>query len=348
MSSKNNSVLLEIKELKKYFPVRKGILKRTVGYVKAVDGVNLNINRGETLGLVGESGCGKTTCGKTILRLIEPTEGQIFLYSDKFSTSIHDNKRIDITSVSKKLLKNIRREMQIIFQDPYSCLDPRMTIEKIIEEPLLIFGMKDRKKREIRVMELLSDVGLESVYKTRYPHEFSGGQRQRIGIARALALEPELVVADEPVSALDVSVQAQVLNLLRDLQKKFHLTYLFIAHDLSVIKYISNRIAVMYLGKIVEQCETEELFSNPKHPYTEALISAVPVIDPNKQIQRIRLEGDVPSPLNPPSGCNFHTRCRYSRQICKTTLPQSQDFGKKHIVSCHFADSLKLRSFGEE
>jgi len=336
--------LLEVKNLKKYFPVRKGIFQRTVGQIKAVDDVNLYIKTGETVGLVGESGCGKTTAGRSILRLIEPTAGKILFRSKKLAGIGQPEKEIDIASASQNQLKSLREEIQIIFQDPYSSLNPRMKVASIIGEPLLVHGMTKGLKYFDRIAYLLGAVGLTTEHMNRFPHQFSGGQRQRIGIARALASEPQLIIADEPVSALDVSIQAQVVNLLLDLQKKFGLTYLFIAHDLSVIKYISDRVVVMYLGKIVEQAKTEELFTNPKHPYTEALISSVPVPNPRKKVEQIILEGDVPSPLNPPSGCIFHTRCRYAQDICKTETPPYRDLGSSHFAACHFADSLELNT----
>ena len=334
----SDNILLEVKNLKKYFPVHKGILRRVVAHVKAVDGVDMYIRGGETLGLVGESGCGKTTTGRTILRLIEPTAGEILFRSKKLAGPGEEYKEVAIASAPRKLLKSLRRDMQIIFQDPYSSLNPRMTVGAIVGEPLLVHDMAKGSEREDRVREVLAAVGMK-----RYPHEFSGGQRQRIAIARALALGPQLIVADEPVSALDVSIQAQVINLLEDLQEKFGLTYLFIAHDLSVVKHISSRVAVMYLGKIVELVKTEELFSNPKHPYTEALMSAVPVPDPDYTLEEIILKGDVPSPVNPPPGCYFHPRCRYAREICKTEAPAYRDLGGEHFVTCHFADSLNLK-----
>ncbi len=338
-----DNILLEVKNLKKYFPVRKGILRRTVAHVKAVDDIDMFIKEGETLGLVGESGCGKTTAGRAILRLIEPTAGEIIFRSKKLAGPGEEYKEVGVASASHKLLKSLRRDMQFIFQDPYSSLNPRMTAGAIIGESLLVHGLAKGSEQEDRVREVLGAVGMKPDHMKRYPHEFSGGQRQRVAIARALALDPQLIVADEPVSALDVSIQAQVINLLEDLQQEFGLTYLFISHDLSVIKHISNRVAVMYLGKIVELAITEELFSNPKHPYTEALMSAVPVPAPDYNVEEIILTGDVPSPVTPPSGCYFHPRCRYAREICKSEPPAYRDVGDEHFVACHFADTLKLQ-----
>jgi peptide/nickel transport system ATP-binding protein len=308
-----------------------------VGWVKAVDDVDLFIREGETLGLVGESGCGKTTCGRTILRLIEPTAGETLFRSQRLGRAV------DVLRVGKGELKLLRREMQIIFQDPYSSLNPRMTVGDIVGEPLVVHRVARGKAKGDRVRELLEAVGLKPEHMRRYPHEFSGGQRQRIGIARALALDPQLIICDEPVSALDVSIQAQVLNVLEDLQKDFHLTYLFIAHDLSVVKHISERVAVMYLGKIVELGETEALFTHPLHPYTEALLSAVPVPDPDYEAERIILQGDVPSPVNPPSGCYFHPRCSYAKPICSEQPPKLKDQGGEHFSACHFSNVLTLR-----
>ncbi|HHV62628.1 MAG TPA: ABC transporter ATP-binding protein [Firmicutes bacterium] len=325
-------VLLEVRGLKKYFPILGGLFRRPVGYARAVDGVDFYIRRGETLGLVGESGSGKTTAGMCILHLIEPTAGKIRFNRDG-----------EFIEVNSRTVRSLRRSMQIIFQDPYSSLDPRMMVQDIIAEPLEAQGVRSRRERYERVEELLNAVGMSSQHMRRFPHEFSGGQRQRIGIARALALNPSLIVCDEPVSALDVSVQAQVLNLLDDLQERFGLTYLFIAHDLSVVQHVSDRVAVMYLGKIVEIADVEELFNNPRHPYTEALFSAIPVPDPDFQYKQIILEGDVPSPIDPPPGCNFHPRCRYARAICSKEEPVLREVGGDgHLAACHFADDLVL------
>ena len=319
--------LLRVKNLKKYFPIRGGLFSQEVARVHAVDDVSFDILRGETLGLVGESGCGKSTTGRCILRLIEPTAGEVW-FGDQ-----------NVTTLDKRSLRHLRRDMQIIFQDPYASLNPRMTVGSIIGEALVIHKLaKTKREREERVVHLLETVGMSAEHLRRYPHEFSGGQRQRIGIARALAVSPKLIVADEPVSALDVSIQAQVINLLEDLQKQFNLTYLFIAHDLSVVEHISTRVAVMYLGKIVEIAPAKELYNNPKHPYTEALLSAVPIPDPAVRRKRIILEGDVPSPINPPSGCAFHTRCRYVTERCKVETPVLADVGSTHRVACFLND----------
>ena len=329
----NSEILLEVKNLRKYYPVTKGfIFQRQVGAVKAVDDISFFIRKGETLGLVGESGCGKTTTGRVILRLQEPTQGEA-LFEGR-----------DIFKLRKEELRRLRRDMQIIFQDPYSSLNPRMTVGDIIGEPLEIHNLARGKEKVRRVQELLEVVGLSPYHANRYPHEFSGGQRQRIGIARALAVNPKLIIADEPVSALDVSIQAHVLNLLEELQKEFGLTYLFIAHDLSVVKHISDRIAVMYLGKIVELAATEDLFSTPQHPYTEALLSAVPIPNPELRRERIILPGDVPSPINPPSGCRFHTRCLYAEPRCKVDEPGFLDDGRGHFTACHVMPFKTQRS----
>jgi len=319
-----DNVLLKVRNLKKYFPVRGGILSKVIGHVQAVDEISFDIKEGETLGLVGESGCGKTTTGRTITRLLEPTAGEV------------DFEGENVFKLSKEELRKARRNIQIIFQDPFGSLNPRMTVGDIVGESLIIHKIaKNKKEKEERVKDLLETVGLNAGHIRRYPHEFSGGQRQRIGIARALALNPKLVICDEPVSALDVSIQAQVINLLEDLQEKFKLTYLFIAHDLSVVKHISDRVAVMYLGKIVELTSTYELYDNPQHPYTEALLSAVPIPDPTLNRQRIVLEGDVPSPFNPPKGCRFHPRCKYAKPICSQEEPKLIDINGGHYVACH-------------
>jgi oligopeptide transport system ATP-binding protein len=315
--------LLRVKNLKKYFPIRGGLFSREVARVHAVDDISFDVMAGETLGLVGESGCGKSTTGRCILRLIEPTAGEVW-FQDR-----------NVTTLDKRSLRALRRDMQIIFQDPYASLNPRMTVGSIIGEALVIHKLaKSRREREERVVHLLETVGLNADHLRRYPHEFSGGQRQRIGIARALAVSPKLIVADEPVSALDVSIQAQVINLLEDLQKQFNLTYIFIAHDLSVVEHISTRVAVMYLGKIVEIAPGKELYTNPKHPYTEALLSAVPIPDPAVKRKRIILEGDVPSPIKPPSGCRFHTRCSLVRDSCKVNDQVLKEVSPNHWVAC--------------
>ncbi|MBX6770983.1 MAG: dipeptide ABC transporter ATP-binding protein [Chloroflexi bacterium] len=312
-----------MRNLVKHFPIRGGLLYRTVGEVHAVDDVSLDIRRGETLGLVGESGCGKTTTGRVILRLIPATSGSVFFEGR------------DVFSLRGEELKRLRRDMQIIFQDPYSSLDPRMPVGDIIAEGLVVHRIGSRSDREQAVREMMARVGLRPQYARRYPHEFSGGQRQRIGIARALVLHPKFVICDEPVSALDVSIQSQILNLLRDLQQQFGLTYLFIAHNLAVVRYISDRIGVMYLGKLVELAETDELFRRPLHPYTQALLSAIPQPDPTLKRQRIVLSGEVPSPIHPPPGCRFHTRCPIAMDICRHVEPVYRDVGGGHMVACH-------------
>lgn len=325
MSNKENAndILIEVKDLKKHFTKH----KRTV---KAVDGVSFFIRKGETFGLVGESGCGKSTIGRTLIRLYKPTDGEI----------IYENK--DIANLTDKQLLPYRKKIQMIFQDPYASLNARMTVKDIIGEPLDIHNLAKGKKREEIILDLLDRVGLNKDHASRYPHEFSGGQRQRIGIARALAVEPEFIICDEPISALDVSIQAQVVNMLDDLQKEMGLTYLFIAHDLSMVRYISDRIGVMYLGNLMEMSESEELYNSPLHPYTQALLSSIPVPDPNtaKQSKRIILEGDVPTPIDPPSGCKFRTRCRYAKDACAESVPELKEIKKDHFVACHFVNEI--------
>jgi oligopeptide/dipeptide ABC transporter ATP-binding protein len=318
-----NDTLLDVKDLKTHYPIYSGMFQRKLNAVKAVDGVSFAIRQGETFGLVGESGCGKSTTGRTILRLTEPTSGEVWFDGQNLATA------------KPSQMQKVRRDLQMIFQDPYASLNPRMTIGRILEEPMIVHGVKSRQERKERVHHLLDVVGLHKEYETRYAHEFSGGQRQRVGIARSLALHPKLIVADEPVSALDVSIQSQVLNLLKDLQAQFQLTYLFIAHDLSVVRHISDRIGVMYLGRIVELSDSDPLYEHPLHPYTQALMSAVPVANPNIRRERIILQGDVPSPANPPSGCTFHPRCPYVKDICISTRPELKDVGSGRLVACH-------------
>ena len=330
----NSSNILEVNNLVKYFPIQKGFLKRHVGDVRAVDDVSFTIETGETLALVGESGCGKTTTSRCILRAIEPTSGEV-----NFVTK--DDQTVDVTQLGKEALRELRQDMQMIFQDPFSSLNPRMMLLDIVGEPLLVHGMKSRADRADRVAELLRLVGLRPEYMRRFPHAFSGGERQRIGIARALALNPRLVVADEPVSALDVSVQAAVINLLEDLQEQMGLTYLFVAHDLSVVRHIADRTAVMYVGKIVELADTEELFENPRHPYTAALLSAVPIPDPRFKASRIPLEGEVANPAAPPSGCYFHPRCPHATDECAIQTPQLEEISPGHWVSCIRAKEIE-------
>jgi oligopeptide/dipeptide ABC transporter ATP-binding protein len=319
------NTLLEVKGLKKYYPISSGLFNKTTGFVKAVDDVSFSVNEGETLGIVGESGCGKSTTGRTILRLNEPTEGDVIFQGQHLSTLKGDG------------LRKVRRDMQIVFQDPYASLNPRMTIGTILEEPLKIHGLAAGAERKQRVKELLDIVGLTEHHYNRYPHEFSGGQRQRIGIARALITKPKLIVADEPVSALDVSIQSQILNLMKDLQEQFKLTYIFISHDLSVVRHICDRVGVMYLGALVELAPKHKLYENPQHPYTQALLSAVPHPNPRESRERIILSGDVPSPSNPPAGCAFHTRCRFTMERCKTERPVLKQSTPGHWVACHLS-----------
>lgn len=331
-----DSRLLEVKGLKKHFPVRGGMIRKGVGTVKAVDGLDFFVKKGETLGLVGESGCGKTTAGRTILRLMDPTAGEIRFNDPKQGW-------LNLEKLDRKEMKAIRQNLQIIFQDPFSSLDPRMTVERIVGEPLMLNKLSSGQELKDRIAELLRVVGMRPEYMSRYPHAFSGGQRQRIGIARALAMYPKLVVCDEPVSALDVSIQAQVLNLLEDLQHEYNLTYVFIAHDLSVVEHISNRVAVMYVGRLVELAQTRDLYFTPQHPYTEALMAAIPIPDPGKRDRPIKLPGEVASPIDPPSGCYFHPRCRYAKEICVNENPPLKEVSPEHWSACHYAGELSLR-----
>ncbi len=329
-------VLLEVKNLKKYFPMRHGFLGRGAGTVKAVDGINLHILQGETLGMVGESGSGKTTAGRTILRAFNPTEGEIIFH-------LQDGPATDLAQLSPTELRAFRRHAQMIFQDPYSSLNPRMTVRDIIAEPLIAGGVAHGDEVDERVRETARRCQLSLEHLRRYPHAFSGGQRQRIGIARALVVQPQFVVCDEPVSALDVSIQAQILNLLMDMQKELGLTYLFVAHDLSVVEHVSDRVAVMYLGRLVEVAPTEDLFYQPLHPYTEALMSAIPALDPDEVMKPVILEGEIPSPANPPTGCHFHPRCPYAQAVCKSDTPEWKEYRPGHFAACHFADQLSLK-----
>lgn len=318
--------LLRVRGLKKYFDITGGIFSRKIGEIKAVDDISFDVYEGEVFGIVGESGCGKSTAAKTILRLLEPTDGAV-IFADR-----------DITKLSQEEMRNLRRDMQMIFQDPYASLNPRHRVEKILEEPLIVHGVKDKSERKRKVQEILKVVGLTEEHGKRYPHQFSGGQRQRIGIARALIHNPKLIICDEPVSALDVSIQAQILNLMEDLQEQFGLTYIFISHDLSVVKHISDRIGVMYLGKMVELADNESLYDEPLHPYTQSLLSAIPEPDPDIKKERIILQGDLPNPANPPAGCPFHTRCPFRMEKCEKVCPAFQEVKPDHFVACHLYD----------
>jgi oligopeptide/dipeptide ABC transporter ATP-binding protein len=330
------NTILEVNNLQQHFPIKQGFLQRTVGHVKAVDGVSFSLREKEVLGLVGESGCGKTTTGRAILRLYDPTGGEVWFRRA-------NGERVEISRISQQQMKPLRREMRMIFQDPFSSLNPRMTVRDLIGEPLVIHRMAQGREIDDRVAELMEAVGLEPAYMRRYPHEFSGGQRQRIGLARTLSLNPRLIIADEPVSALDVSIQAQVLNLLQELKERLGLTLLFIAHDLSVVEHVCDRIGVMYVGKMVELAEAETLLRRPLHPYTEALLSAIPPADPDIKQNRIMLTGEVPSPATPPPGCVFHTRCRYAQDVCKVEEPSLVEVEPGHFASCHFARELHLQ-----
>jgi oligopeptide/dipeptide ABC transporter ATP-binding protein len=332
----NDNIILEVKDLKQHFPIKHGFLQRVVGHVKAVDGISFSLREQEVLGLVGESGCGKTTAGRAILRLYDPTAGEVWFRKE-------NGERVEVSRIGQKEMKAIRREMRMIFQDPFSSLNPRMTVRDLIGEPLVIHNIARGREIDDVVADLMRNVGLDPNYMQRYPHQFSGGQRQRIGLARTLALNPRLIIADEPVSALDVSVQAQVLNLLQALKDRLGLTLIFIAHDLSVVEHMCDRIAVMYVGKIVELAEAETLLRRPLHPYTEALVSAIPPADPDIHQNRIILTGDIPSPASPPPGCVFHTRCPYAQEVCKVEPPPLVEVEPDHYASCHFAKELDLQ-----
>jgi peptide/nickel transport system ATP-binding protein len=341
-NGKTSDVLLDVKGLKKYFPIYKGLMRKHVGDVKAVDDLNITIYEGETLGLVGESGCGKTTASRCIIRLYEPTDGQV-MFRSRVLAENGKPKLVNLLELNSDELTKVRQEISMVFQDPVNSLNPRMTVSDIIAEPLVVHSKYEKEKSEDLIVNLLKRVGLRPDHLRRYPHEFSGGQRQRIGIARALALNPSLILCDEPVSALDVSIQAQTLNLLQDLQRDFNLSYIFVAHDLSVVQHISDRVAVMYVGKVAEVASSEELYFNPLHPYTEALLSAVPKPDPRYESERIVMQGDVADPSNPPSGCYFHPRCRYAIDECKTKSPEFRELRPGHWVACHRAEELQLK-----
>jgi len=340
-SPKRDNIILDVKGLQKFFPIQKGLLRKTVGYVKAVDDVSFYVREGETLGLVGESGCGKTTAGRTIIRLYEPTGGDVF-FSSRVLSETGAPQMVNLAKMDHRQMKFIRQEISMIFQDPVNSLNPRMTVGDIIAEPMVIHGKYGVDSEQI-IISLLERVGLRPDHLRRYPHEFSGGQRQRIGIARALSMNPRLVICDEPVSALDVSIQAQTLNLLEDLQGDFNLAYIFVAHDLSVVQHISDRVAVMYVGKVAEIADSDELYNNPLHPYTEALMSAVPKPDPKYKSERIVMQGEVADPSNPPSGCYFHPRCQYAIDVCKQKTPEFRELKPDHFVACHRAEELTLR-----
>ena len=342
IQARDETILLDVQGLKKWFPIQKGLLRKVVGHVKAVDDVSFYLRKGETLGLVGESGCGKTTASRTVIRLYEPTGGSAY-YRTRSLSADGSEQFVNIFDLTKEQMKLVRREMAMVFQDPVNSLNPRMSIFDIVSEPMVIHGMRIGSEMEETVISLLERVGLRKEHVRRYPHEFSGGQRQRIGIARALSLNPKIIFCDEPVSALDVSIQAQTLNLLQDLQSDFDLAYVFVAHDLSVVQHISDRVAVMYVGKIAEMAQSDVLYNEPLHPYTEALMSAVPKPDPLYESKRIVMQGDVADPANPPPGCYFHPRCRYAKDICKTEEPEFRELRPDHFVACHFADSLNLQ-----
>ncbi len=339
---RSDNILLDVKGLKKFFPIQAGMLRRTVGYVKAVDDVSFYVREGETVGLVGESGCGKTTAGRTILRLYEPTGGTV-LFRSRLLSAGGEPQMVDLSELDREQMKAIRQEIAMIFQDPIGSLNPRMSVFDIISEPMVIHGKGTGQETEETVTRLLDRVGLRAGHMRRYPHEFSGGQRQRIGIARALSLNPSLIICDEPVSALDVSIQAQTLNLLHDLQADFGMAYIFVAHDLSVVQYISDRVAVMYVGKIAEMADAEQLYLHPLHPYTEALMSAVPKPDPKYHAERIVMKGDVADPSNPPPGCYYHPRCQYAVEVCRTDPPEWRELAHDHFVACHRAEELQLK-----